>query len=504
MTGSRVDREDLVYLARRLLASLGEGEMSACAYDTAWVARIPNPSKPDEPLFPAAYDWLLQHQHANGAWGGDLPFAHDRVVSTLAAIITLAGSSYRRPESEVAVRRGIVYLNTARPNLRDDPVETVGFELILPELIRQARGLGLSLPYDDWAFVETIKEDKLRRIPPLAVYGGPTTLTHSLEFLGDRLVPDLVRRTRSRNGSFGASPSATAYVYMRAPDDSAAAYLSSVPHLGSTGGVIDVYPINVFETAWVLQSLAPLRADLPEYTDAARALLGYWTPEGVSFTDVGMVTDADDTAVTVAVLQANGLESHPEVFELFEGHEYFFCFPFERNQSVRANAGVLEAIKLYEPTPDRRRMTLKLVHFLRQSASDAPYWVDKWHASPFYATARVVTALSGLDNVLVRRSIEWVLSQQHENGAWGFGEGTAEETAYAVDALLSGRAADRALTGITGAAIARGVAYLEEQVVATDRPALWVGKGMYMPRKVVDAAIVGALARALVANGRDR
>jgi halimadienyl-diphosphate synthase len=496
MNDGRALRADLLFLARQLLTSLGEGEMSECAYDTAWVARIPNPSNPAEPLFPASYDWLLQNQLADGSWGAEIPFAYDRVVSTVAVLLALTDTEYRRQESEIAARRAIVYLNTAQLRLRDDPVETVGFELILPELLRQAQLAGLSLPYADWSFVETIKANKLSRIPPIAIYGGPTTLSHSLEYLGDRLAASLVQRTRIGNGSYGASPSATAYVHMRVPDDETLAYLRSVPNVSSTGGVVDVYPINVFETAWVLQSLAPLRSELPEFEDGVRLLSSYWTPGGVSFTDAGMVSDADDSAVTVAVLQTNGLESHPEVFDLFEGDEYFFCFPFERNQSIRANAGVLEAIKLYDSTPDRRRMLLKLVHFLQRSATGDLYWIDKWHASPFYATSRVVTSLSGLDNLSVRRAVQWVIDQQHENGSWGFEDGTAEETAYAIEALISGQEAEPALASVNRPIIEQGVASLLEQLFVPERPALWAGKGMYLPRKVVEAAIVGALARA--------
>jgi hypothetical protein len=169
---------------------------------------------------------------------------------------------------------------------------------------------------------------------------------------------------------------------------------------------------------------------------------------------------------------------------------------------VRANAGVLEALKLFESTPDHRRMILKLVHYLRRSPSGDQFWIDKWHASPFYATSRVITALSGLDHTLVRRAVQWVLEQQHENGAWGFGEGTAEETAYAVEALVAGQIADAALASIVAPGIENAVPYLAEQLYAPDRPELWVGKGLYTPRKVVDAAIVGALAKASTAVGQ--
>ena len=499
MRTPEIPHDVLVDEARRLVGSVGEAEMTACAYDTAWVARIPAGAT-GEPLFPAAFEWLLRNQDPDGSWGAEIRFPHDRIVCTLAAMLALNGTSYRRQEAQVAARRAIVYLNQNRPDLRNSPVETVGFELILPELARQSRELALSLPYDDWAFVDELKADKLGRIPPIAVYGAPTTLTHSLEYLGSSLMTPLVTRTQAPNGSYGASPSATAYVHLNAPSSETLAYLHSLPSEPLDGGVPDVYPINVFETAWVLQSLDVLRAEIPEYEDAARALEAYWTPQGVSFTDSGMVTDADDSAVAVAVLHAQGLSTNPEVFELFEGDEYFFCFPFERNQSVRANAGVLEALKLFPSTPSRRRMILKLVHFLRQSASGDTFWVDKWHTSPFYATARVISALSGLDNQLIRAAAQWVLEQQHENGSWGFGDGTAEETAYAVDALLAGMKTDPALASIAATAVARGASYLTDDFHTDSRPELWVGKGLYTPRNVVEAAIIGTLARASLLN----
>src|SRR3954469_15134553 len=108
MPDTPIARQELIEEARRLLEALGEGTMSECAYDTAWVARIPKPERPEEPLFPATYDWLLRNQHADGSWGAEIPFAHDRLICTLAALVTLASSSYRRGESEPAARRAIV------------------------------------------------------------------------------------------------------------------------------------------------------------------------------------------------------------------------------------------------------------------------------------------------------------------------------------------------------------------------------------------------------------
>src|ERR1043165_7283766 len=73
----------------QVLARLGRGagEMDSVAYDTAWIARL-------APHFPGngfeqALEWLRWHQHGDGCWGGALVHYHDRIISTLAAIIAL-------------------------------------------------------------------------------------------------------------------------------------------------------------------------------------------------------------------------------------------------------------------------------------------------------------------------------------------------------------------------------------------------------------------------------
>lgn len=495
MDPSGISHSGLVEEARRLLDSLEEGSMSETAYDTAWVARVPNPDNPQEPLFPAAFDWLLRAQRADGSWGAEIPFAHDRVISTLASLITLAGSSYRREEAQLAARRAIVYLNRERPNLQDDPVETVGFELILPELVRQAGELGLSLPYDDWKFVEAIKADKLNRIPPIAVYGGPTSLTHSLEYLGDRLSPTLVQRCQLANGSYGVSPSATAYVHARVPDGQTTRYLERVAGLKPSGGTPYVHPFEIFETSWVLYCLEPLPRSLPEVLVLTQRLASAWSPVGTAWTAESSVPDADDTAVALWVLNSYGHRVDTAILERFEAAEYFLTFAFERNPSVTTNAHVLAVLRQQESTPDRRRMILKAVQYLRNARVDGTYWRDKWHVSPYYATDQALAALSGLADELVRPAISWILDQQADSGAWGFGDGTQEETAWALHALIVASERDPALRSIARPAVERGGTYLADCFDEPRYPALWVGKSLYTPQNIVRAIVLGALAR---------
>ncbi len=46
---------------------IGKGEIAGAAYDTAWVASIPDPVHPDRPAFPQSLEWLrLQGRSAKG------------------------------------------------------------------------------------------------------------------------------------------------------------------------------------------------------------------------------------------------------------------------------------------------------------------------------------------------------------------------------------------------------------------------------------------------------
>jgi halimadienyl-diphosphate synthase len=123
------------------------------------------------------------------------------------------------------------------------------------------------------------------------------------------------------------------------------------------------------------------------------------------------------------------------------------------------------------------------------------YWIDKWHASPFYATAHVLIGLLREGEYLAhacQHTVDWLLHTQRVDGSWGFfHHGTVEETAYVLTALLH----YAAHAPVNKETLRRAAAYLAQTFQADTPvyPALWIDKCLYVPHDVVHAAVLAAL-----------
>jgi halimadienyl-diphosphate synthase len=256
------------------------------------------------------------------------------------------------------------------------------------------------------------------------------------------------------------------------------------------GGSCTVYPIEIFEKAWVLYNLGPAAQQIP----GAAAHLTYLR-ESCHAGAIGMsreclTADSDDTGMVHTLLHRQGEETDLDVLLPFEQESCFSCFPYERNSSVGANTHVLEA---FVSSWDRWRYAApirKILAYLRSTRLDGAYWYDKWHLSPFYATSQVALATREIDCDLGTSILPWLLETQLADGSWGWFGGTSEETAYAMQALMSGVLPQ---DSYRRAALDRGARYLSERFDDTDYPELWVGKSLYTPYPIVQAAVIGAL-----------
>jgi halimadienyl-diphosphate synthase len=371
--------------------------------------------------------------------------------------------------------------------------------------------------------------------------GTPRKLWHALEVAGD-VARGLEQIRPELSGTIGASPAATAAWLgdcgPAQPGDAARWHLETVSALHG-GPVPCGFPITVFERAWVVtwlgRSGVPVSAP-PQLVLSLTAPLG---PDGTAAA-AGLPADADTTAGALYALSLLDAQHRPDPLWEYETTTHFCTWPGEDGASTTTNAHVIEAFGHYLETmgPGRigrdvaRRYAAaigKAAAWLRERQRAEGGWTDRWHASPYYATACCALALERFDRersgAAVDRARRWVLATQRPDGSWGRWQGTAEETAYAVQILLNrgrGRGAGAGVGGdgdgdaeppdeaSVGAAM-RGRAWLLRSLSPPGRPldaagapgapwvpdgtepALWHDKDLYHPAAIVRAVVLGAL-----------
>src|SRR6266508_4359483 len=418
--------------------------LSDTAYDTAWVAAVPGDGERRTTRYPSSLQWLVEHQLADGSWGGVIRYEHDRVLCTLAALgpLSLFG---RRATDREAISSGTRYLWQHGHLLPTEPVQPVGFELLLPTLVERARQAGICVP-PHLDIYSAERSAKLRLIPPGVLYSPGATVAHSLEFLGEGADVTGLRAAQSPNGALGNSPAATAFLLSRSNEPRAADYLEACLARSGGSAVPVLHPCERFELLWTAYNL--FLGGTPsvwllgsEDRDSLRTAL---SAGGVSLSRTFAAADADDTAVALLLLHDLGEHVDPAVlqrFELPEGH--FASFPHERHSSVGVNVHVLHALLRVPGYPDLDRVIERLLDYLEREQVNGLYWFDKWHISPYYATAHVLRVLHELParylqrvRGMAERAWMWLRESQNEDGSWGFyGQPTCEETAYALVAL---------------------------------------------------------------------
>ena len=483
---------------RRLLRQLERSRISATAYDTAWIAtlRVDDGSGRQVPRFPAALQWLSTHQSPDGSWGSPWPYFHDRLLSTLRAVLTLHELG-RREDDRQHIDRGIRFIWRNAGRLREDPWETVGFELIFPTLLAEARAQGLPLPYNAFAEVEVQRAEKLAKAPLDLAYSADSPMSVNLEALGPSFDPTRAVATQDTLGGVGMSPSATAFLLRHWPDNARAlAYLDLVLQADAETAAGPYYPLETFERSWTLFLLQhgrpSLYQDLPELTQPLLDFLrSTMTAQGWTATHHAPNKESDTTSVCFVVLSQTGYQLDPQLLYRFEEADHFRVYPYERNPSISANAHVLSALQWCPPEEAAPRIR-KVIDFLARTRAPAGYWLDKWHVSPYYATTQVMLAALRCAPELVQPAIQWLLYTRDASGTWGYYAPTAEETAYAVLALRSARDAGYE---VPLEILRPAVAYLQTHVgpALLDCPALWIHKTLYAPVQIVQAAILAAL-----------
>jgi halimadienyl-diphosphate synthase len=300
-----------------------------------------------------------------------------------------------------------------------------------------------------------------------------------------------VDNLQEHNGSVGCSPSATAYfaLQVRREDKKAMDYLYKIRT--ESGGAPNVVPFDVFEIAWTLWnlSLIPNLKVTENIISHLDFLSAAWQPaRGIGFASEYSVKDSDVTSLVFDTLSRFGRLKDVESILSYEEKDWFRCYDLEADPSVSANIHVLGALRA-AGFEKKNPSVQKVIRFLERVKGEDPYWVDKWHYSPFYATAHAIIVCAGYDNELVKDAVEWLISSQRQDGSWGAYFPTCEESAYVIQALWSWRQN----TGkVPEAVLKRGWRWLEENQ-DIEYPPLWIGKCLYNPTNVIRSAILSAI-----------
>ena len=485
-------------LIGQLIDEIGPGQMASTAYDTAWGARL---GEIDWGISSRALSWLAENQLPDGSWGASAPmYYHDRVICTLAAMIALSVRG-RRGHDKAQIERGKLALERiaggATQGLRADPNgATVGFEMIAPTLTQEAEKLGI-IQNQGNRILGRLSKQRAKKLSYIQgkMINRQMTMAFSAEMAGiDGQHMLDIQNLQETNGSVGVSPSATAYfaTYIKKGDAAALNYLRSI--LKPDGGLPNVAPFDVFEIGWTLWNLSLIPG--MDHTAKLKPHLDFlskaWQPKiGIGFAAGYSVKDSDDTGLVYETLLRYGIEKDLASVLGYEEKDHFRCFDLEVNPSISANIHVLGALGQAGLTAKNSSVN-KIIHFLYKARGLQPYWMDKWHSSQYYATAHAIIACAGVANELVEESVQWMLGSQNSNGSWGTYLSTAEETAYALQALWVW---NQKVARIPKAILKNGARWLKENMDQPYQP-LWIGKCLYSPSLVIRSAVISALALA--------
>jgi halimadienyl-diphosphate synthase len=256
-----------------------------------------------------------------------------------------------------------------------------------------------------------------------------------------------------------------------------------------------VGPIEIFDRGWVLWNLSLIPDLAEQLQDAIQPhvdlIAGAWMPgRGIASAVDLPLLDSDNTAIVYAAFQRLGFVAHDldvEAIMSYKSAYNFKCYPLESDPSTSANVHVLDALRQADLPDDH--IGIRTAHsFLSRTQTLNMFWLDKWHASPYYPTAHAIIALTGLDNDLAKRSVDWLLHTQRQGGSWGWYMPTAEETAYALQALAVWHQHEPVDRDV----LARGRDWLRRHM-GEPLPPLWIGKSLYTPVMPVKSAILSAL-----------
>lgn len=493
-----IPKEKLIQKIKNVLKQVGTSQMSQSPYDLGWLLRLPDLKNPEKPRYPQIISWLQNLQHKDGSWGGQISFAHDRVISTLSVIAGLKCRPLDR-KWQNRINRAAKSVEFYSKKLLNEPEATVAFELLFPKILDECAkaGIKINIPSRVLKYYLKLKKQKLSKLPVEAAAKQPTTLLHALEVMDYDIDLNPFKRFQFSSGSFGSSPSSTAYLVAENIDNNGQG-MSYLDSLVRNKSVPAMTPLEIFEQAWCLFPFA-LFGLVDQFKNELKPIFAHlsksWTPRGVGPSREFVIPDLDDTAMVFYILVKNNRPRDPEVFERFETADGFMCFPSERSGSGSYYAHLLFALSICAPDERVERMKRKAVNYLLKTQNSHGFWDDKWHGSPWYVTSRIILALLRNNyhyerKDAIMKATRWIVKTQRSNGLWGMGKGTAEETSYALMALMEFH---KNIAPLKRSIFQKARKNLEQHINDKQFPELWIGKALFAENAIAKITILTTL-----------
>ncbi|KAI7751114.1 hypothetical protein M8C21_004544, partial [Ambrosia artemisiifolia] len=221
--------------------------VSPSAYDTAWLAMIPHPTKHDTPLFKGCLEWLVNNQHDEGYWGesvGDLPTI-DALPATIACMVVL----HKWGLGAKNIEKGFKFLKANMVEMLHDQRHHLPrwFDIVFPATIELAESSGLQLMFFDNE-MSLIAEISNRRNQILCMeemvdkWQSLPLLAYLETFQSGKYYVDeeTIRKHLSEDGSLFQSPSATAQAYISTGNQKCLKYLMSLVEKCPNGGCMGI------------------------------------------------------------------------------------------------------------------------------------------------------------------------------------------------------------------------------------------------------------------------
>ena len=450
--------------------------------------------------------YLLAEQRSDGLWGAN-GFELIPTLGAIAALDSVPGEHARSEVTRSLTRASarlweIVLDEGGLPPLPD----TVASELIAPslvDLVGSARRRHCPVECAGDAFAAAFpqpprsKPEFWRKLRDQVERGAeiPKKIWHSLEVFHPLPAAFTAQIVPAADGAVCCSPAATA-AWISAADPAASgdsiAYLEEVEARHS-GAIPMGTSMPYFELLWILNLALKHFPGVPVPEELTNELTGAFGPSGIGG-GPGLPPDGDDTAYAMLAFEKMGMRTDQRILLQYWEDDHFVSYGAEQTPSETTNAHAIEYlnhVRASRGDDEFARVAETCAEWLVAQQSSDGCWYDKWHVSPYYATAACVEALVGVRSPspsvrdAIRLARKWLLETQSPEGGWGIGELTREETGYgvlALDCLIASTAGDGDETAQKGVTSASG--FLAGTVA---RPALWMGKDLYEPYRLVGA-----------------